>query len=75
MLWPFGPAMFTKIHPKLPSSSSLVLETESKADNENVFPTFQRLAKSGGKALDMVHAQKVLHLRGFHISSLYYWLC
>ena len=43
------------------SSSSLVLETESKKDNENFLPTFQLLTKSGGKALDLFHAQQVLH--------------
>jgi hypothetical protein len=32
--------------------------------------TFQALTKSTGKALDQVHALKVLHRRDIHVSSL-----
>ncbi len=38
-----------------------MLQTASKTDIANVSPTFQVITKSGGKASDVVHAQKVPH--------------
>ena len=39
-----------------------------ETDIINFSPTFQLLTKSRNEALDVVHAQKVLHQRDFHIS-------
>ncbi len=42
----------------------------SKTDIENVSSIFQLLTKSCGKALDMVHAQNILHQKDLQVSPL-----
>ena len=42
----------------------------TKEDIKSVAPTFQVLTKSGGKALNGVHTQKVLYWRDIQVSRL-----